>query len=498
MEKENLVKEKKIFQIFTYFCLALSLVSTISYTIYVILSSSSVLDQIISIISVFVLAAFAFLYVIIGMSNNSTKFKIFIIIGSLFLSFYSIFQIIGGIYYSDVVLDFTDMDIKDVVNWASDKNIIIEQEWENSDNIAKYLVIRQDVKSGINIKKVKKIKVVVSDGASNIKETEVTNMVGWKLDDVISFIDENHLTNVTINYEFNDKVDKDIIFEQNVIAVIKRNEPVTLKSSLGKKSELKSVTVNNLVGKDLFHALVYLGRNNIKYRIEYAYSDDNEDIVLKQSVPALTVISPNEDTTLILTVSRKDNITVLDLSNMSVSEINSWATNNRIKVDFSYEYDENVKKDKVVSFLPGKGNSIKVDSTIKVVVSKGQIYMINFTNVEDFIEWAEDNDIAYVIDYSFSNDIEKGQIVSSTHSSGQIIKNNETVKLVISRGSSTIVPNLMEMTKSEATDSCNKAKITCKFIYLDDNQSFDIVTKQSMRSGSNVPVNTTVTVTLGK
>ena len=50
----------------------------------------------------------------------------------------------------------------------------------------------------------------------------------------------------------------------------------------------------------------------------------------------------------------------------------------------------------------------------------------------------------------------------------------------------------------EAKNSCDKAKIICKFIYTDNNSEYKTVTKQSMRSGSNVPTNTTVTVTIGK
>ena len=79
-----------------------------------------------------------------------------------------------------------------------------------------------------------------------------------------------------------------------------------------------------------------------------------------------------------------------------------------------------------------------------------------------------------------------------------IIKNNDTVSLVISQGGNTTIPNLIGMTKKEANSSCSKANIACKFIYLDNNTNYNIVTKQSIKSNINVPVNTTVTVTLGE
>lgn len=489
---------KQLLQVGTYFCLALSLVSTITYMIYTIITSSNLVNQIVSIIGVFILALFSVLYVIMGMYARSTKVKIFIIIGSLLLSFYSIMQIFVGINScKDFVLDFVGMDIKEVVDWANERNIIVEQEFKNSDTVLKYKVISQDIDIGTPTKNVDKIKVVVSDGIDTSVSTEVTNMVGWDLDDVIEFIDLNHLTNVTILFEFSNTIPKDKIISQDVISEIKRNEPVTLTSSLGKKDELKSVTMDNLVGMDTFHALVYLGRNNLKYNIEYAYSDDkDEGIVLKQSIKKFEIISPNDNIEVVLTIVKKDKITVPDLSKMNITQVTNWATNNRLKLEVLEEYDDTIKKDYIITYEPIKGSLIEVDSTIKVVVSKGQLKMIKFTTVDEFISWADENNVLYKIDYEFSSSVENGKLISTSHKENQVIKNNDTVKLVISQGGNTIIPNLIGMTKSEASNSCSKANIICKFIYDDD--SYNIVTKQSMRSGSNVPVNTTVTVTLGK
>lgn len=495
------MKEKeKVFQIFTYFCLALSLVSTVTYMIYMILTSNNLLNQIVSIISVLVLAIFAILYVIIGMFAKSKKVKIFLIIGSLLLSFYSIFQIILDINYPrDFVLDFTGMDIKEVVIWAEERNILIEQEFKNSDTVSQYKIISQDIFKGTPTKDVKKIKVIVSDGIDTSVSTEVTNMVGWDLDDVVAFIDKNHLTNVTIDFKFSETIEKDKIISQDVIKEIKRNEPVTLVSSLGKEAELKSVTMDNLVGLDTFHALVYLGRNHLNYTIEYNYSDEkDEGIVLKQSIKKWKVIMPNDDEEIIVTICKKDKITIPDLAKMDVTEITTWADENRLKIELSEEYDDTIKLGKVIIYSPAKGKMIDINSTIKVVISKGQLRMIKFSSIDSFKTWADENGVLYTIDYKFSSNVDKGKIISSSHSENQVIKNNDTVKLIISQGGNTIVPNLVGIIKEEAINSCKEANITCKFIYLNDNEKYTIVTKQSMKNGSNVPINTTVTLTLGQ
>lgn len=497
--EEKLGKKEKVFQVIVYFCLALSLVSTISYMIYTILASSNILNQIISIISVVLLAIFSVFYVIVGMFAQNKKVKIFIIIGSLLLTFYSLFQVISSVNAKkDLVLDFTNKDIKEVVTWANERNILIEQDFENSDTILQYKIISQSVKAGTSTKGLKKMKVVVSDGVDTSISTIVTSMVGWKLDDVIKYIDDNHLTNVTINFEFSDTVSKDTIISQDVIKEVKRDEPITLVSSLGKEEDLKSVTMDNLVGLDTFHAIIYCGRNHLKCDIEYAYSEEKEEnIILKQSVKKWEVISPSDNTEIILTVSKKNQITVPDLTKMNANEINTWATNNRLKIEFKEEHDDTIKKGKVVSSNYIKGNLINVGDTIQVTLSKGQIYMISFSNLDDFITWADGNDIAYQINYEYSNSIEKGKLISSSHKENQIIKNNETVILVISQGGNTIIPNLIGMTKEEASNNCKKANINCKFVD-DSNEKNTKVIKQSMRSGSNVPSGTTVTLTLGE
>lgn len=497
---EELTKREKRFQILTYFCLALSLVSTVTYMIYTILSSSNIINQIFGIICVIILAIFSTIYVIMGMFARRKKIKIFLIIGSLLLSLYSIVSIIIGIITpKDFVLDFTNKDIKEVVTWADERNILIEQEFQYSATISQYKIISQSVEEGTPTKKIDKLRVVVSDGIDPSIRTEVTSMVGWRLDDVITFVDENHLTNVTIEFEFNNTIKKDIIIRQDVIREITREEPVTLVSSLGKESELKSITLENLVNLDIFHALIYCGRNHLNCSIQYAYSEEKEEgIILKQSIKKWEIISQKENKELILTVSRKSEITVPDLSKMSATEITTWGTNNRLKIQFNECYDDSIKAGKVISSSEIKGSTVKVGDIIHVTLSKGPIYMISFTTMNTFIEWAKENDIAYTIDYQYSTNIPAGKLISSTHKEHQLIKNTDTIKLIISQGSSTIVPNLLGMTKEESTRSCNNANIKCKFIYLNDIDTYTIVTKQSMRNGSNVPINTTVTITLGK
>lgn len=490
---------EKILKICTYSSLSLGLVSSISYMIYIIFSSSNISNSIFQIIFSILLSILSLCFIFIGLYINNNKVKLGIIICSIIISIFSIISIILDIStYKDLVLDFTGYDIKEVVSWADDRNILIEQVFENDESIEKYKVIKQNIKAGTLVSKIDKIVITVSDGIDTNASTVVDNMIGWNLDDVITFIDKNHLTNVTISFEYSDKVKKDIIISQDIINEIKRNEPITLVSSLGKKSDIKNVTMKNLVGLDVFHATIFLKRNSINYSLEYNYSEEKEEgTILKQNVKNWEIIDPNKDS-VILTVSKTNEVTVTDLNKMNINDATTWATNNRLKLDVSYEFDDSIKKDMIISSSHKKGSIIGVDDTIKLVVSKGQLRMIKFTDIEEFKNWASENNVVYNIDYKYSNKIEKGNLISSSHKENDVIKNNDSVDLIISQGGNTTIPNLVGLNKTEAAKKCNNSNIICKFIYEDDNTSYDVVVSQSIKNEISVPVNTTIILTLGK
>ena len=491
------LEEKKISKliIFVFTALAFGLVSTITYAIYNILTHHSILTITTSII-LFIITG---LILIAGYNIENKKTRIILSIVNIIIAITTITLMIIDIAKPKYkVIDFTDMDIKEVIEWANDKNVTIKQKFKYDDQIAEYHVISQDVEKGTKVTKGLEINVTVSNGSDPNKKAEVTNMVGWKLDDVIKFIDDNHLTNVTINFEFSNTVAKDIIISQDVIKEIKRNEPITLISSLGRESQFPTVTLDNLVGLDTFHVMVYLGRNHLNYSIIYSRSDKSEGTVIKQTPKKWTVISPNSKDEIVITIAKQNEVTIPNLVKMTETEITEWAIDNRIKVDFEYHYDDTIKEGKIISCNYKKGTNITSDDIVKITISKGSVKMIEFKDVDSFKEWAKEKEVIYTIEYEFSDIVPEGGLIASSHDKGDIIKNTDTVELTISEGGQTTVPNLIDLTKDEAEKKCKENKVRCSFTYLDNNIDYTIVTKQSMRSGSNVPKNTSITVTLGK
>ena len=86
----------------------------------------------------------------------------------------------------------------------------------------------------------------------------------------------------------------------------------------------------------------------------------------------------NNDTTENQTNSNK--VTVVDFSAMSKSDIENWATTNKVTVKFSDEYSDTVASGSVISQNKNANDTVNEGSTIKVVLSKGKKPSIEYQN----------------------------------------------------------------------------------------------------------------------
>ena len=500
---DEMNKKNRWIKYFTYFCLSISLVLMITYFIYTVISSQNLVEQLFTIISVSILSIFTLFFLIISLFADNRKGRIFVIIASLLLSFYSGFQLlvqtnILKLPIQETVLNFYGKDITEVVSWAEKHNILVEQIYENSDSFPMYTIMSQDLDPGTLVKNIDKIIVTVSDGPNQEKEEEIPNMVGFTVDEVLDYATKHHLTGIEFQFAYKNDVKKGIVYEQeNEDEEMKRNSKIILRASLGKKEALERISMISLVGKDLFEGRVWLEQNAISYTIEYGYSSVfKEGTIIKQSLSKGRIIDKERTKTVVITVARNTEITVPDLKAMSASEITSWVTENQLKVEFSEEYDDTVERGKVIRSNKNKGDFVEVGDTIQVVISKGQITMIEFTNVDSFRAWADENELSYHIDYQFNNQVKSGNLISSSHKAGELIHNTDTIQIVISQGGNTTVPNFVGKTKSEAEKLCTSNNLICEYVYSNSTKEKDVVIKQSMKKDSSVPVDTSITITL--
>jgi len=499
------MKQKvRMFHLGTIILMSITLVSCIALFIYQIAVS---LNQVNfwegMILSLFLLIVYLAV-IALGMRFLDKKSEILVIFVSvlfLIFLFYQFLIHLGFIKLPTTVVmeDFYGKNITEVVSWASSHGLFVEQVYEHSDEVEAYLILRQDPPYGTLLKDLKKIKVVVSDGPDDEVITEIPDMVGWNLDQALAFIEENFLTNVEFIYEFSNQPRETIIKQSVESSEIKRNEEMCLTVSLGLASEVVEARMEDLVGKSLKEAEIFFQRNRLSYEVFYTYQEGVEKgTVLSQSVDKGFLVRSSDTKKISITVSEKDKITVPDMKNMSASEITNWATNNKLKVFFEEEYDDSIAKGKMISSSVSKGEVLKPETEIKIVLSKGKLIMISFTTIDDFRRWADENGVIYKIDYQFSDKVASGKLISSSHQTGQVIKNQESVHLVISQGGNTTVPNFLGKKKIDAEKLCKEHHLSCEFVSSSSNEETDTVIKQSMRSGSVVPSNTSITITLSR
>ncbi len=486
----------------TIILMSVTLVSSIVLLIYQIVASSTKVHFLENIILSFFLLFIYCCVIALALYFLDRKCeRITIVVSILFLLFHGYsFLTTAGILElpTHVVMeDFQGKNITEVVAWAEKHEISVEQVYEHSDTVDKYLVIRQDVSSGTPLRDIKKFQVVVSDGPDEEIETEIPNMVGWMLDDVLDFVHKHFLTNYEVEFEYSEKKRGTVLKQDAENIEIKRNEVIHFVVSLGMESDIVETTMEDLVGFSLKDAEIFLKRNRLPYEIVYAYQEDVEkDKVLSQSVGKGFVVRSNDSEKIVITVSEKDKITVPDLEKMTATEITSWATKNQLKVYFEEEYDDTVIKGKILDMSVHKGEILKPGNSVHITLSKGKLVMIPFTTVDEFYVWARENEVVYNIDYQFSNSVARGKLISASHKSGQVIKNNEAVNLVVSEGGETSVPDFLGKSKTEAEKLCKSNFLVCEFVSVSSDKEKDTVLKQSMRSGSKVPTDTSITITI--
>lgn len=396
------------------------------------------------------------------------------------------------------MMDFTGMNINEVINWSKDKDVTIEQKYEYSDTIPEYGIISQNVKSGTLLKDVKTITLIVSAGPNYDKTVIIGNLVGLNVDEALDIINKNFLNNVEINYEINAEVSKDTIISQSVKGQMRRNDKLILNISLGSADNLQPVNIIDLKNKTLFEATLWLKRNAIQYKLTNEFSDTaKRNSILSQSIKENTLVNPKTDTVTLI-VSKGKKIIVPDLMSMKSDEITKWIIDNNLKISYSDKYDESITIGNIINANYKVGDEIEEGTTIAIVTSKGQLKMKSFTSVNEFRDWAELYNINYVEEYEF-NQVAKGQIIKFSKNVDDVISPSDTITIYISNGLAVTIPNFVGKTKTYITTTCTSIGLNCTFNdYKYSTSAKDTALSQNKVAGSQVISGTYVNITLSK
>lgn len=397
-----------------------------------------------------------------------------------------------------VVLDFRNQQVIKAMKWANSHNINLTTKYEYSDEFETNTIMKQSVEPDTLTSKVKSMEVVVSNGPNYDLEVNIPDMIGWNIDDVVEVIKKNKMDHVTIDYEFRDDITRDEEFEQNKSGNMKRSDELKLKFSLGREEDLEPVELKDLTDMEEFDATLWLKRNGIQYDIIYEYNDDVEKGNVIKTDPKKGTVIKQSEMKIKLYISKGKKITAPDFTTMSLEEIEEWANQNHMKINYSSEYSNSVKIGKVIRASVQKGDTIDEGTTIHIITSKGPLKMISYgdNDVDKIRSFANENGLQFVLNEEFNNDVEKGKIISVDKKPGQTLSQTETITVVVSLGKKRSIPNFIGMTRSEAKNACDNNGLSCTFNYAYSTKTKDTVINQNKTAGSEVAEGTNVILTI--
>ena len=486
---------------FINFILILTLLTSLGYFIITLMKGQKSVHFLATLISGVLLVLFSVSFVASAITNPKEKKGIILLSGVLLTLFNSLGILtnlgIVTIPAIGMVEDFNGKSLTHVVEWASKNNITLIQDYEYSDMIPEYNIINQSVKAGTKVKQIKELTVAVSEGASPNKEVIIPNMVGWDTERVLTFVKDNFLSNVQVEFVESDKA-KDTVIEQSKSGNLKRSEEIKLTFSFGEEKDKSDVTLIDLVDKSEFEAIFYLKQHSINYELKHDFSKKIiRGNVSSQNKKAGSKIPVDSDDKLEVTISKGPKIKVPDLQKMSMTEITKWIIQNKLKLDFTDRYDDSVKDNEVIEVSHKKGDIVEQGDLIKLVISKGKLVMQEFSSFDEFRDWADKYGIKYEEKHEFNNDIETGKVISYSYKKGDIIKNNDVIIVTISDGKKCEVPNLVGMSKNDIISKLKKLDLNYNFVYQASSKvAKDKAIKQSVAAGSEVSKGTTITITL--
>ena len=482
-------KEKKpiLLYILFIFVLGISLVSFF----FVLFDKTSTVTNIISSL---LLTIFSILFITLGISYNKQS-KIITISSILLLIYFGVSFINIKPTTSNVLtmVDLHGKSLTKAIKWAKDNKVKLIEEYEYSDMVDEYNIISQSIPVGEKIKK--ELTVSVSEGANPLKEVMIPNMVSWDSEKVIEFVKNNYLSNVGVEYIESDKA-YDTVISQSVTGSMRRDERLDLVFSLGEEVSFDEVKLIDFTNMSKFEVQLYMKKNQLNYEEANDFSKDvKRGLAFKQSVEAGTMVPIHGDN-IVVTFSSGPEVKIPDFTKYTLEELTEWAIKNRIKLSISDKYDDTIEENKIISSNYNVGDIVEQGSLLKVLVSRGSLKMPKFNSLDEFYDWANTYEIPYEEEHQFSDTVKAGEVISYSYKTGEAIKNNDSIIVVISDGVAATVPDLIGDSKTVATNKLKKANLNYNFVYKNSSKNKETVIKQSIAAGSSVSSNITITVTL--
>lgn len=464
----------------------ISLLLSIFYFIHNIVIDNSIYY----ILSSLLLLIFNIIYILLIFKVYIKK-KSLVILSSLLLIIIYIFNILINFNIISFTPNTDDSlygkDLDTLIKYSKDNDIKLEYDYEYSDMIKENHVISYILDKD-------NMKVVMSLGSNPYKTINIPNMISWTDEDVLKYLEDNKIFNIKIKYVDSDKIENSLV-NQSKKGLFKRDELLELEFSHGNEMSIDECKVRDLTNMSIAQVIMYLEKNHLNYEIIEDYSKLDKNYVYKQSIDPGTKIKVN-DKTIKVYISKGKKIKMIDVTNKDIDSVNEWLLKNNLIVKYEEKYDSKVKEDHVIKANKNKGDNVTTGEVITIYLSKGKLLMKSFKKFDQFKSWAKKYEITYEEEYKFSKDYDTGEIISTSIKPGEAVSSDDVITVVISEGKKNTMIDVVGMDKDEAIKKLEDNNIKYNISYEKGDK--DKVLKQSIREGSEISSDTTVSLIIGK
>lgn len=210
-----------------------------------------------------------------------------------------------------------------------------------------------------------------------------------------------------------------------------------------------------------------------------------------------------------LTVSRGQDLGGMpDFVNLTKQDAIERAAKANIHLKFEEAFDDEVRKDVIISQSIVKDTKYDPGTTVTLTVSKGpetkkvDVPKVTGETKRRALELIEEAELRAEATERFSDTVAEGLVISQSPSAGTEVKTDSIVDIIISKGpetKKTQVPNVVGVTFAQANTALRNLKLQMDFTEVfSDTVAADIVISQDIEGGTEVDENTTVNLVVSK
>ena len=208
----------------------------------------------------------------------------------------------------------------------------------------------------------------------------------------------------------------------------------------------------------------------------------------------------------VLNIGREKDINIPNFVNLTKEEAEAEAKKAKVELQIEEEFNKDVELGKVISQDPVymDNYTIKENSTVKIVVSKGKntkiVPKVVGEKYEDAEALLEEQELKVEKIEQTSDKVEAGVVIKQEPEQEKELEAGETVKVYVSTGAKQITMEYVIGEKeADAKTKLTKIGFKVEVIYEEDNSKEDgTVIKQSIETGSQVKDGSKVILTVNK